>query len=75
LKKKKKSSHKLPKQQSTNFWSQGILGVKMMDGPRPIQEWLKPNQLIENYGNFHIANFEVFCQAPFLFFYFFWATK
>jgi hypothetical protein len=21
------SSHKLPKQQSTNFWSQGILGV------------------------------------------------
>jgi hypothetical protein len=22
------SSHKLPKQQSTNFWSQGILGVK-----------------------------------------------
>jgi hypothetical protein len=47
----------------------------MMDGPRPIQEWLKPNQLIENYGNFHIANFEVFCQAPFLFFYFFWATK
>jgi hypothetical protein len=25
--KKKISSHKLPKQQSTNFWSQGILGV------------------------------------------------
>jgi hypothetical protein len=24
------SSHKLPKQQSTNFWSQGILGVKEM---------------------------------------------
>jgi hypothetical protein len=24
------SSHKLPKQQSTNFWSQGILGVKYM---------------------------------------------
>jgi hypothetical protein len=23
------SSHKLPKQQSTNFWSQGILGVKV----------------------------------------------
>jgi hypothetical protein len=22
------SSHKLPKQQSTSFWSQGILGVK-----------------------------------------------
>jgi hypothetical protein len=22
------SSHKLPKQQLTNFWSQGILGVK-----------------------------------------------
>jgi hypothetical protein len=28
LKKKYFSSHKLPKQQSTNFWSQGILGVK-----------------------------------------------
>jgi hypothetical protein len=27
--KNKKSSHKLPKQQSTSFWSQGILGVKM----------------------------------------------
>jgi hypothetical protein len=24
----KKASHKLPKQQSTSFWSQGILGVK-----------------------------------------------
>jgi hypothetical protein len=23
------SSHKLPKQQSTNFWSQGILGAKV----------------------------------------------
>jgi hypothetical protein len=34
IQKKKKlknyfSSHKLPKQQSTNFWSQGILGVKL----------------------------------------------
>jgi hypothetical protein len=28
IEKKKKSSHKLPKQQSTSFWSQGILGVK-----------------------------------------------
>jgi hypothetical protein len=27
LKKKDFSSHKLPKQQSTSFWSQGILGV------------------------------------------------
>jgi hypothetical protein len=26
--KEKKSSHKLPKQQSTSFWSQGILGIK-----------------------------------------------
>jgi hypothetical protein len=24
------SSHKLPKQQSTSFWSQGILGVKII---------------------------------------------
>jgi hypothetical protein len=28
IEKKYFSSHKLPKQQSTNFWSQGILGVK-----------------------------------------------
>jgi hypothetical protein len=28
LKKKLNSSHKLSKQQSTSFWSQGILGVK-----------------------------------------------
>jgi hypothetical protein len=28
IQKKYFSSHKLPKQQSTNFWSQGILGVK-----------------------------------------------
>jgi hypothetical protein len=28
LKKNYFSSHKLPKQQSTNFWSQGVLGVK-----------------------------------------------
>jgi hypothetical protein len=28
LKKNKNSSHKLPKQQSTSYWSQGILGVK-----------------------------------------------
>jgi hypothetical protein len=37
LKKKYFSSHKLPKQQSTSFWSQGILGVKKsncMDGTR-----------------------------------------
>jgi hypothetical protein len=27
LKKNYFSPHKLPKQQSTNFWSQGILGV------------------------------------------------
>jgi hypothetical protein len=26
---KKNSSHKLPKLQSTNFWSQGILGIKV----------------------------------------------
>jgi hypothetical protein len=28
--KKKISSQKLPKQQSTNFWSQGILGVNIV---------------------------------------------
>jgi hypothetical protein len=30
LKEKRRSSHKLPKQQSTSFWSQGILGVKKL---------------------------------------------
>jgi hypothetical protein len=30
LKKNYFSSHKLPKQQSTRFWSQGILGVKQI---------------------------------------------
>jgi hypothetical protein len=34
LKKNNNSSHKLPKQQSTNFWSQGILGVNTFNaGP------------------------------------------
>jgi hypothetical protein len=31
LKKNYFSSHKLPKQQSTIFWSQGILGVKLVN--------------------------------------------
>jgi hypothetical protein len=30
LKKNYFSSHKLPKQQSTSFWSQGILGVSLV---------------------------------------------
>jgi hypothetical protein len=30
LKKNYFSSHKLPKQQSTSFWSQGILGLKII---------------------------------------------
>jgi hypothetical protein len=33
------SSHKLPKQQSTSFWSQGILGV---NGQKKLQLYLKP---------------------------------
>jgi hypothetical protein len=33
LKKSYFSSHKLPKQQSTSFWSQGILGVKIFSLP------------------------------------------
>jgi hypothetical protein len=35
-KKLKKSSHKLPKQQSTSFWSQGILGVNPISPELPI---------------------------------------
>jgi hypothetical protein len=34
MKKNYFSSHKLPKQQSTSFWSQGILGVQV-DAPIP----------------------------------------
>jgi hypothetical protein len=30
LKKKKFSSYKLPKQQLTSFWSQGILGINLL---------------------------------------------
>jgi hypothetical protein len=41
LKTKKKSLHKLPKQQSTSFWSQGILGANKSQGwisaPKPIK--------------------------------------
>jgi hypothetical protein len=33
LKKNYFSSHKLPKQQSTSFWSQGILGVNVPNIP------------------------------------------
>jgi hypothetical protein len=36
--KKKNSSHKLPKQQSTSFWSQGILGVKTSRGMNPTKK-------------------------------------
>jgi hypothetical protein len=39
------SSHKLPNQQSTSFWSQGILGVK------PNSKW-RNSYLNELYGNF-----------------------
>jgi hypothetical protein len=34
LKKNKKSSLKLPKQQSTSFWFQGILGIKIIQGKK-----------------------------------------
>jgi hypothetical protein len=50
LKKKIISSHKLPKQQSTSFWSQGILGVNVS-----IFYFNKPfivqcNSYLTNYG-------------------------
>jgi hypothetical protein len=38
LKKNYFSSHKLPKQQSTSFWSQGILGVKVKEDSGYVQE-------------------------------------
>jgi hypothetical protein len=42
LKKKYSSSHKLPKQQTTSFWSQGILGVNVFDWyfkPKKTSAW------------------------------------
>jgi hypothetical protein len=45
LKKNYFSSHKLPKQQSTSFWSQGILGVKIRGfegGIRVSKAWGTP---------------------------------
>jgi hypothetical protein len=33
------SSHKLPKQQSTSFWSQGILGVNFL-----VEKWIPPTR-------------------------------
>jgi hypothetical protein len=41
LKKKYFSLHKLPKQQSTSFWSQGILGVKNLWKKYPTQKSFK----------------------------------
>jgi hypothetical protein len=41
------SSHKLPKQQSTSFWSQGILGVKM-EGQFEISSEKVPKLLAHN---------------------------
>jgi hypothetical protein len=34
------SSHKLPKQQSTSFWSQGILGIKVCSH---LEGWMNGN--------------------------------
>jgi hypothetical protein len=38
------STHKLPKQQSTSFWSQGILGVKIrgFEGGIRVSKWGEP---------------------------------
>jgi hypothetical protein len=47
LKKNKKSSHKLPKQQSTNFWSQGILGVKLTQAQQDIKKIIYHNSIDE----------------------------
>jgi hypothetical protein len=49
LKKNYFSSHKLPKQQSTSFWSQGILGVKqnlkslIVCSILRIRSWVRPH--------------------------------
>jgi hypothetical protein len=47
LKKNYFSSHKLPKQQSTSFWSQGILGVK--------KESEQPQQKLLDHAYWHQA--------------------
>jgi hypothetical protein len=45
LKKNYFSSHKLPKQQSTIFWSQGILGVKDDKNPMWCGSWMRLDAL------------------------------
>jgi hypothetical protein len=42
LKKNYFSSHRLPKQQSTSFWSQGILGVKWRKQGMPLDSLSVP---------------------------------
>jgi hypothetical protein len=42
MKKNYFSSHKLPKQQSTSFWSQGILGVKQEKSFKTFHNILEP---------------------------------
>jgi hypothetical protein len=44
-KKIKNSSHKLPKQQSTSFWSQGILGVNCLFRNKNMRDLLQYSQL------------------------------
>jgi hypothetical protein len=44
------SSHKLPKQQSTSFWSQGILGIKVVFlklGLSQFREYAKNGHIVE----------------------------
>jgi hypothetical protein len=46
LKKNYFSSHKLPKQQSTTFWSQGILGVNIKED----EDTYAFNRILVQYG-------------------------
>jgi hypothetical protein len=52
LKKNYFSSHKLPKQQSTSFWSQGILGVKYVISSfpfiTPCHKYTSSHQTVES---------------------------
>jgi hypothetical protein len=45
-------SHKLPKQQSTSFWSQGILGVKRLLTPWPREK----KNFFFNFECYDLAN-------------------
>jgi hypothetical protein len=62
LKKKYFSSHKLPKQQSTNFWYQGILGLNTSCSEKiSFYPFHYAILVVHLYPCFHFAKFHAWC--------------